>query len=437
MLFNSSVQVVLQRPHRVSGLVCCCFARVPSPWPSLIVVLPIGGQAAIAAADRAATAIERFLRSVTGVAGVVSAPCGPRSVGPVGCAAHREKSCRRVLVLVGDGSQPFKNDVYGAINYWSARIGQGQDRFVVIPCLPEGLKKQAPVLLSGPLASVNAHFWISDPGDIAPAILPPAGIAVQDYRVFVSYLRADGQIFADQLFDELNRRNFDVFLDQYRINPGVNFQERLMEELAHKSMIVVLETPQVTASRWVQEEVVFAVTNRLGLLAVRVPNGAKLPIISDHRRMNLPGRSILGSGELSPPWLERVCHRISLIHSLAMLRRRHQMLQAMRNALLNEGVVHQRSTTTGFLEAYPPKRTTGNPYRVWLSPRPAELSDFHRIDLESGLSANPRAVLVSPAASMVGQRPAGMRWLGQTTNIHFFDEADLLDVAHRIKRDAL
>jgi hypothetical protein len=436
MLFNGSIQVVLQRPHAINGLVCRCFARVPSPWPSLIVVLPIGGPSAYAAADRAAAAIERFLRSITGTAGAVSAPCGTHSAGPVGCAAHHEGSCRRVLILVGDGSQPFTNDPYGAIPHWASRIGQAGERFVVIPCLPESLEKQAAALLSGPLAAVNVHFWTSDPADIAPAILPSTGIAVNDYRVFISYVRADGQILADQLFDELNRRNFDVFLDQYRIDPGANFQERLMEQLAHKSMVVVLETPQVRASRWVDQEVVYAITNRLGLLAVHVPNGAFLPIISDQRRMKLPKNAMCQAGKLEGPWLDNVCRRISFVHSLAMLRRRHQLLQAMRDVLLNEGIVHQRTTTTGFLEAYPPQRTTGSPFRIWLSPRPAELTDFHYIDLEVGLS-NPRPVLISPAASMVGRQAAGMRWLGQTSNIHFFDEADLREVARRIKQDAL
>src|SRR5260370_41168464 len=118
MLFNETIQVVLQRPHSRRGMVCRCFSRVPSPWTSLIVVLRIGGQQAYVAADRAATAIERFLRSITGLSGVVPAPCSPGSAGPMGCHAHDEKSCRRVLLLVGDGSQPFSNDPYGAINLW-------------------------------------------------------------------------------------------------------------------------------------------------------------------------------------------------------------------------------------------------------------------------------------------------------------------------------
>jgi hypothetical protein len=437
MLFDDSIQVVLQRPRSGAGFACECFACVPSPWPSLIAVVPIGGAQAEADADRAATAIARFLKSTTGTSGIVPAPCAPSSKGPVGCLAHRERDCRRVLVLIGDGSRRFNNDPYGAIKYWASRVRTASDRFVVIPCLPEKSKPKAKALLSGPLAGINVHFWVSDAADIAPAVLPAAGITVEDYRVFVSYRREDGQVLADQLFDELNRRNFDVFLDQYRINAGVNFQERLREELAHKSMVVVLETPKITVSKWVEQEVVFAVINRLGLLAIQVPNGATMQMISGHSRMTVPQRAFVPDGKLGPQWLDKVCRRISLVHSFAMLRRRHQMRQAMRLALLREGVVQQRMVSSGFLEAYPASRVGGNPYSVWLTPRPADLADFHYIDLEVGKVQNPRPILIAPSASMIGRRSADMRWLGKTANTHFFDEADLAKVARDIGRGVL
>jgi hypothetical protein len=353
------------------------------------------------------------------------------------CHAHVEPDCRRVLVLIGDGTLPFNSDSYGAISHWASEMLRDRTRFFVIPCLPGALEQQSARLLSGPLAGVNARFWVSDVTDIVSAVLPPAGIAVDDYRVFISYRREDGQDLADQLFDELNRRNFDVFLDQYRIDAGVVFQERLMEELAHKSMVVVLETPKVTVSKWVEQEVVFAVINRLGLLALQVPNGATMPMIKGQNRMIVPPGSLSSNGKLQAPWLDKVCRRIGFVHSLAMLRRRHQMRQAMRYALLREGVFKQRMLSNGFLEAFPVRGAAGKPYSVWLTPRPAELADFHYIDLEVGRVQNPRPVLIAPGASMIGRRSAGMRWLGTTSNTHFFDEADLAQVARDIGRGAL
>lgn len=210
-----------------------------------------------------------------------------------------------------------------------------------------------------------------------------------------------------------------------------------MEELAHKSMVVVLETPNISVSKWVEQEVVFAVINRLGLLALQVPNGATMPMIKGQNRMIVPPGSLTSDGKLQAPWLDKVCHRISFVHSLAMLRRRHQMRQAMRYALLREGVFQQRMLSNGFLEAFPVSGATGKPYSVWLTPRPAELADFHYIDLEVGRVQNPRPVLMAPGASMIGRRSAGMRWLGTISNTHFFDEAELAQLARNIGRGAL
>ena len=47
--------------------------------------------------------------------------------------------------------------------------------------------------------------------------------------------------YADQLFDALTHARFDVFFDRFRVDPGVDFQRRLTEELAHKSMVLLLE----------------------------------------------------------------------------------------------------------------------------------------------------------------------------------------------------
>jgi hypothetical protein len=93
--------------------------------------------------------------------------------------------------------------------------------------------------------------------------------------------------------------------------------------------------------------------------------------------------------------------------------------------------------SSGFLEAYPASRVGGNPYSVWLTPRPADLADFHYIDLEVGKVQNPRPILIAPGVSMIGRRSADMRWLGKTANTQFFDEAELAQVARDIGRGVL
>jgi TIR domain len=70
----------------------------------------------------------------------------------------------------------------------------------------------------------------------------------EDRRVFISYAHADGGPIAERLFDLLTRLRFDVFLDRFRRNPGVDFIERIADELADKAMIAVVETPHAVRS---------------------------------------------------------------------------------------------------------------------------------------------------------------------------------------------
>jgi hypothetical protein len=242
---------------------------------------------------------------------------------------------------------------------------------------------------------------------------------------------------ADQLFNELNQRNFEVFLDQFRIEPGVNFQERLTEELARKSMVVLLETATIDQSKWVAHEVVYAVKHRLGLLAIQVPRGVSRPEVGNRRRIKLPSGAVNSKNELEPPWLNRVCERIRIVHSIAMVRRRHQMRQAMRDALLFEGVSNQQMTIDGLLEAYPPSVPGTNPNRILLTPRPADLLDFQLLHAKIDPRMPRRPAIVAPGAQLPGIRQAAVKWLSTVSRIHFFDESEIPHIARRISGGGL
>jgi hypothetical protein len=383
-VFNSTIQIVVQRPD-IGGLTCRCFGGIPSSNPALITVLPAGGQLAEQFADQAAIAIETALQSGVPGAHSVMAPCAPRSRGPIQCQANSEPNCRRILVLVFDGTPSFP-DPYGAIQHWASKLSVDPN-FVVLPCFPRTAQSQAANLIPTSFTKVNAFFWLRDPSEVAVHALGVAGIGEEDYRLFISYRRGEGQALAEQLFDELNRRNFEVFLDQFRINPGWNFQERLTEELAHKSMIVVLETAQITQSQWITHEVTYAVRNRLGILAIQPPNGTSRPEISNRRRLFMVKNSIDIDGTIKQPWLDRVCERIRILHFLAIVRKRNQMEQAMRNALLHEGIYSLQTTFDGFLEVADGVPSAGL-NELWVTPRPAELADFQKAYAKIG-SASP------------------------------------------------
>jgi hypothetical protein len=336
--------------------------------------------------------------------------------------------------LIFDGTPNFP-DPYDAIRAWASKL-YIDPHFVVIPCFPRSAQSQAGGLIPMPFAKVNAFFWLRDPSEVAVPVLAAAGIGEEDYRLFVSYRRGEGQALAEQLFDELNRRNFEVFLDQFRISPGWNFQERLTEELAHKSMIVVLETPGIMQSPWITHEVTYAVRNRLGILAIQPPGGTSRPEISNRRRLFMVKKSVNNDGTIQQPWLDRVCERIRILHFLAILRKRNQMQQAMRNALLHEKIYAIQTTFDGFLEVQP-GTSAGGLNQLWLTPRPAELADFQMAHGKIGSASPKHPAVIAPAAMLAGRRQAAMQWLGGATDIHFRDESEIPAIAREIKGGGL
>ena len=50
-------------------------------------------------------------------------------------------------------------------------------------------------------------------------------------KIFISYKRTDTTALAHQLFDTLIKKGYIPFLDSYSLEPGVDFQEYLMNEI--------------------------------------------------------------------------------------------------------------------------------------------------------------------------------------------------------------
>ena len=110
------------------------------------------------------------------------------------------------------------------------------------------------------------------PDAIASHLLRMLGLTENERKVFISYRRADSSDVADQLWERLSRQGFDVFLDRVDIEPGINFQERVEERISDMSFVLLLETPGVKDSKWVQRELALTRELNLGLLLLSWPN---------------------------------------------------------------------------------------------------------------------------------------------------------------------
>ena len=77
-------------------------------------------------------------------------------------------------------------------------------------------------------------------------------------RVFVSYHNEDADVVTETVVDPLKELGFGVFYSDDSIDPGVDFAERIGKALSDCAWFVVAVTEGAAKSRWVREEVRFA-----------------------------------------------------------------------------------------------------------------------------------------------------------------------------------
>ena len=71
----------------------------------------------------------------------------------------------------------------------------------------------------------------------------------QSLKVFISYARRDGSVFAEELVDALDVAGFDAFLDRNDIAAGEDWEKRLEGLLAAADTVVFVMTPGSVASQ--------------------------------------------------------------------------------------------------------------------------------------------------------------------------------------------
>lgn len=90
-------------------------------------------------------------------------------------------------------------------------------------------------------------------------------------RLFISYKRDESSSVAIQLFEQLEKNGFDVFLDTHSIRPGEAFQEELWHRMADTDVVVLLNTPGFLKSNWTTQELAKANSMSIGILQVIWP----------------------------------------------------------------------------------------------------------------------------------------------------------------------
>ncbi len=146
------------------------------------------------------------------------------------------------------------------------------DAILVFPFVEstDGYQSQVPEVL-WPINGSQLTDEAESVESAAGRILEGLGLLRRTRRLFISYRRTEASAAAHQLYDLLDDRGFDVFLDTKSVPPGDPFQEELLHRLSDSDVLVILDTDGFLKSEWTREELAQAEAMALGILQVQWP----------------------------------------------------------------------------------------------------------------------------------------------------------------------
>lgn len=414
------------------GFRCESFERLAVQNPALIIIADSGTASAQTHARDLYNDLVAELLAI-GAIQQHSAPCGIGSHGPVtGCHAERDPDCQKLLVMVGDGGQAFANQ--RGFAPWAA----GDPAHTVLPLVPISAKAHFSSLFPNWVGIYNAVFWGSSPVEGVHAVLALAGITAEQPKIFISYRQTESANLAIQIFDALGHAGFDVFLDHFRIPPGVNFQARLTEQLGDKSMVLFLESNTFLQSQWVTYEVNVAKTCGLGLQALNLCGAPEIQGIDEALRTRLTAADFEGgicgpTAVLTSNKLQGIVSLIRQEHDRAIVRRRKYLEAALEGAVLLAGGMVPTSTGSGAKHVVSSDGTKR--YTIALTPRPPDLPDFYRVHGQTAHQTT--GVVVGLSRLMEPSRHDRLTWLATVSTLKFRDEGEILALAEQMVRGTL
>lgn len=94
-------------------------------------------------------------------------------------------------------------------------------------------------------------------------------------RIFVSYKRSESSKIALQLYQYLDSKGFNVFLDTHDLRPGAIFQDELWHQMVDTDIVVLLNTPNFFDSHWTSEEFSQANAMNINILQIIWPRTSR------------------------------------------------------------------------------------------------------------------------------------------------------------------
>ena len=429
---QGGMTVVVQSPAPGGAFECRGFRGGDLAAPVCIIVEGAAATDQATAADVAGELV-RQIALLPGFAPERAMPCGGRSIAGA-CHAFGVAECRKVYVRISatGGSAgafaPSAWDPNGSDAVWSASADR--DTWQVIVALPardaSGGDPWSATRAGFPAGAtwgdLNACRWQASAREAVPAVIAAAGLAPAENRVFISYVRRETTALADQLFAALTQRGFDVFLDRCSVPVGVRFQERLMQDLDDKAVVVLLHSAAVgnRVSPWVEEEIARIKQYRLGLVVVLLPDAGgttprRRPDLAPDLVHPVGAADMQPDGRLGDAACGDIVARVCEAHARGLVRRRRELVEGLGAELVAAGKPF-RVLPGGDLECGSQGVVVG------VSPRPPELGDYCGLARRAGIGASRAGVCLTPAPLVLLERRAAIQWLGGVAGMEHLDQ---------------
>ena len=299
----------------------------------------------------------------------------------------------------------------------------------------EGLRTIVPVvndlesygeLVPSALLRINGFSWSgTDPARrLARRLLEELGIEIQQRRVFISHKREDGCLAAENVADYLSHSGFDPFIDRFNVPTGVDFQERIANELEDYAFLLVLETPLASESKWVFDEVNYALSRFMGLHIVRWPGDFdSIPAAFCLPRQQLTHDDLEDSNGydvLTSEALDSVLEEVEAAHAYSMVRRHRYLLRSAEDAAESAGCT---CTPLGGWRLLADKGLASDVVQVTgRLPTPGEL---HSLDVSRLVSSADAGVLVHGARRIEKERADLLDWVVADRPLALVPEHDI------------
>jgi len=145
---------------------------------------------------------------------------------------------------------------------------QKLDGNVILPVYLENFSEEMPKLLE----NQNGLKLEGNIKKICNLILEGFELLRKNRKIFISYKRSESSNVAIQLYEILEKNNFDVFIDTHSIDKGAEFQEELWHRMTDCDVILMLNTKDFLKSDWCKQELDKAHLKRIGIIHLLWPD---------------------------------------------------------------------------------------------------------------------------------------------------------------------